>query len=129
MVLGQVFLDKLPFWTPELRELKLLILMEIIELRFDGLKNYRNLVKVSFQHADGLKINDVEELLKCNPKLKEIQLWGCWYIDHRIFGVIANACIKCRNSELQLSRVQARERRVFRSTDKSEIAITVIFGG
>lgn len=89
--MSQAFLDLLPFWCPELRELELLPCCARklgLVLRFDGLKNHKKLLKISLKHAHQLSNNNIEEMLKNNPQLNEIHLGSCRKIDHQVLRSI-----------------------------------------
>lgn len=90
-IIGQAFLDSLPLWSPELRELELLLFCpwEGPVLRYDVLKSHKKLMKISLNHAHHIQNDDIEEMLKCNPQITKIQLVTCRGINHQIFRSIA----------------------------------------
>lgn len=83
----------LPLWCSELRELGIENRQREVEhelLRYDGLKNLKKLVKISFSQAELLKDNDVAEMLKNNPNIVDIHLSDCRNIDRRTVRTIVS---------------------------------------
>lgn len=95
--IGNAFLEMLPLCSPELQELKLSLrpqwngIFERKLLRFDGLyQPFTKLIKISLIDIANLENNDIEEILKHNPQVKEIAIRRCSKLNHQIFRSIAN---------------------------------------
>lgn len=89
--IDQVFLDLLPQWASNLRELKLrLSVTQPKKLQFDCLHHpFEHLVNISLM-ADDLHNNDFDEMLKHNPNMKKIEISDSENLDGRIFRSIVN---------------------------------------
>lgn len=94
---GQAFLDMLPLWSTNLRELRLFLKSEgngnpdRQVLRYDGFHQpFQKMKEISLNHAMDLNNHDIEEMLKHNPQLKRISLRFCRNLDHEIHKFIAN---------------------------------------
>lgn len=94
---GESFLRMLPLWSPELRRLQIHLRCEqngIFEgqiLHFDGLHQpFKKLESIALFNAKDLNNNDIEEILKRNPQLKEIRLCRCPNLDPQICRFISN---------------------------------------
>lgn len=89
---GGLFLKKLPFWSPELRELNCQSLNDSDRegMQFDGLhRNFPKLESIVIVRVAAVNITDIEEILKWNPQLKRIQLVSCCQLDESILKTIA----------------------------------------
>lgn len=87
-----LFLEMLPRWCRELQELKFDCIMahKGIDV-FAGLhQSFQKLTRISFGYVDELKCNDIDEILKFNPQVKEIELLFDRHLDYRIFKSIAD---------------------------------------
>lgn len=94
---GQAFLDMLPQWSMNLRELTLCYyfgydgLLNGQVLRYDRFHmRFNKLVKIVLEATDGLTNRDIEEMLKRNPQLKKIEFHRCRNVDRGMFASIAN---------------------------------------
>lgn len=94
--IGETFLDMLPVWSPELRELELSlrpnhnVIVEGRALQFDGLfQPFEKLVNISLKNIENLENSDIDEMLKRNPQLTGIELRRCRRLDNQIFRSIA----------------------------------------
>lgn len=97
VTIGESFVNMLPLWSPELRVLTLLLrdnrnaTAETSAMRFDGLHQpFKKLQKISLYFAGTLKSVDIEEMLKANPQLKEIELGRCRNLDNQVVRSIVN---------------------------------------
>lgn len=102
--ISEILLKMLPWWCPELRELRFFAIISQYEenlsldpgrpkLSLDGLHQpLRKLVKLTIDNVPDLKNNDIEQILKLNPQLREI---GMIYtprndvLDDSILNIIA----------------------------------------
>lgn len=90
--IGQVFLEVLPFWCQDLRELtiKEIAFIGRRALQFDCLRYpLTRLVSLSLYQNVDVRNSDVEMILKVNPQLRKIQLFNCRQLDHQIFRFVA----------------------------------------
>lgn len=72
--IDEEFLRLCLLWCEELRELYLSV-VEVAWKRFDWLHQpFPKLVKISIVCVEYLEANDIVEMLKCNPQLKEIKI-------------------------------------------------------
>lgn len=106
---SKLFLEMLPLWSSELRELKFDCIHPLEDeeqiLRFAGLHQpFRELVKISFEYIDDLKNNTIEEMLKCNSQLKEIEILFCRNLDYHIFQSIGEHVPEIENMCIRLKR-------------------------
>lgn len=76
--LGDLFLRMLPKWAPELRELEYECIDDKVvsgEAQFVGLQaHFHKLERISLKRVSGVRKDTVEELLKQNPQLKNIEV-------------------------------------------------------
>lgn len=87
-----LFLKMLPIWSPELRKLVLHSRGSSLRTKvsFDGLcQTFPKLVTVSFVYNHDLTYRDIEEFLKCNPQLKEIEIVDYFEVNACIIQSIA----------------------------------------
>lgn len=81
------FLNVLPIWAPELRDLRFLHINK--QIRFYGLREtYRKLTKLTFVNVDYVNNEDFDGFLMLTPRLKQIEMLSCRNIDDEILQSI-----------------------------------------
>lgn len=69
---GELFSRMWPLWSAELREVRF-VRVFVSRRKFDCLHHpFPKLVKISLYWLDDLNYNDIAEMLKYNPQLKEL---------------------------------------------------------
>lgn len=100
-----LFLKMLPEWAPELRELEIDNMISNSDqdvVRFVGLQpQFQNLERFSLKSVSHVNNDDVEEVLKWNPQLKEIELDGL-NVTRNIYELIFEHVLKIENVRLRI---------------------------
>lgn len=104
--LCDLFLKMLPEWAPELRELELDNLnsnSDQEKIRFVGLQpRFQHLERFSLKSVSRVDNDDVEEFLKWNPQLKQIELDGM-NVTRTIYDLIFKHVPKIESVRLRIS--------------------------
>lgn len=90
---GNLFLEMLPFCAPELREMHFYYIRHLNDewkwVKFYGLHQpFENLTKLTLHHIDDVKNIDIEEFLKWNPQVRQIDISACGNLSDAIYRSI-----------------------------------------
>lgn len=88
-------------WFPELRELELGNIIPNQSFQYDCLhETFPKLERISFHSLHGFMNYDIEKILQCNPKLKEIELDKCKNLGTNTLWAIAEYAKKVEKLNL-----------------------------